>query len=244
MRRLLLALSVVSLPAVAAGGEAEDLRDRVLRAAAKDPADLKKLRTHTLKAKGVKKGVPTPIAGTHEMMGVWPGKTRMSWEFGAGDMKSAITLCAADDRGWKSAVQVPPMDMNLEELNDYRADAYAIWMTTLMPLGDPANRLAMVPGMDVGGRPAVGFRVTRRPWPEITLHFDTETLALRRMAYTTRDAGVLATREMLFDGHKEFGGVRLPTKEKLFINGKEAINWTELEYAFPDKLDPKLFEKP
>jgi len=64
------------------------------------------------------------------------------------------------------------------------------------------------------------------------------------MAYVTRDAGVLAAREMLFDGHKVFGGVRLPTKQTLLINKREALVWTEMEYAFPDKIDPKVFEKP
>jgi hypothetical protein len=28
------------------------------------------------------------------------------------------------------------------------------------------------------------------------------------------------------------------------IQGREVAEWTEIEYAFPDKLDPKTFEKP
>jgi hypothetical protein len=244
MRRLLLAMAVVGLPATCAGGEAEDLRDRVLQAAAKDPADLKKLRTHTMKAKGVSKAGPTPTPAVHEMSGVWPGKTKMTWEFGEGGTKNGSTLCAADDRGWKAGLKMPGIDLTIEELNDFRADAYAIWMTTLLPLSDAANRLVTVPEADVGGRPAVGLKVSKRPWPDITMHFDKETLALRRMAYVTRDAGVLAAREMLFDGHKVFGGVRLPTKQTLLINKREALVWTEMEYAFPDKIDPKVFEKP
>jgi len=35
----------------------------------------------------------------------------------------------------------------------------------------------------------------------------------------------------------------LPTRQTTTIDGKELYTWTEMEYAFPGKLDPKLFEK-
>ena len=59
---------------------------------------------------------------------------------------------------------MPAYDMSIEEINDFR-DAYAIWMTTLLPLADPANVLALADPMTVGGRPAVGSKVSRRPRP-------------------------------------------------------------------------------
>ncbi len=169
MRRLLLAMAVVSLPATAAGGDAEDLRDRVLAAAAKDTDTLKKLRTHTLKAKGISKTGPAAVAAIHEMYGVWPGKTKMVWEFGSGGMKSGSTLCATDDRGWAAGLRTPAIDMTITQVNDFRGDAYAIWMVTLLPLTEAGNTLTLLDPAKVGDRPVVGLKVTRRPRPGVNL---------------------------------------------------------------------------
>jgi hypothetical protein len=245
MRRLLLLLPfILAAPLVARGDEATDLRDRVIKAHAKDPEDFKKLRTYTLKAKGVSKINPDPQPATHEIVAVWPGKMRATWEFGTGPAKNSLTLCFSDDRGWKRLTGAGTFDFTVEELNDFRADAYAFWVATLATLSDPETTLAMTPKAKVGADVVVGLRLARRPWPEITLYFDEKTLLLRKMAYQSRDAGVIMAKEMTYDGHKEFKGVKLPTKQTTVVKGRLIYEWTEMDYTFPDRVDPKTFEKP
>jgi hypothetical protein len=245
MRRLLLTLPIALIaPAAARPDEAADLKDRVVKAAAKDPADLKKFAVHTLRAKGVSKLAPEPLAATFELIAVYPGQMKATWEFGAGPMKNFVTLCGTDDRGWRRGSAFPTMDLTLEEVNDFRADAYAIWAATLLTLDDRDTKLSAAGKGTVGPTPVVGLKLARRPWPEITLWFDEKTGLLRKMAYKSREAGATLGKEMIYDGHKETSGLMVPTKQTTVVQGRDVYQWTDMEYTFSGKIDPKVFAKP
>lgn len=245
MRRLVFVLTLaLAVPPAARCDDATELRDRVIAAHAKDPADLKKLRTYTLKAKGVSKLGGDPAPANHEVFAVWPAKLKATWEFGTGAMKNAATICITDDRGWKRMGAAGTFDLTIEELNDFRADAYTFWVFTLTTLSDPETKLTVLPKDKVGDQPVVGLKLTRRPWPDVTLYFDEKSHLLRKMAYRSRDAGVVMEKEMIYDGHKEFGGVKLPTRQTTLVKGREISQWTEMEYTTPDTIDAKAFAKP
>ena len=245
MRRLLLVLPfALVLPAVAHPDDATEVRDRALKAFAKDPADVKKMRVHTLKAKGITKIGPEPAPAIFESSAVWPGQVRFFWEFGAGATKSNITIAGMDDRGWRKIGTGGVMDLNIEEQNDLRADSYAMWVSTLSTLSDTESKLAVAAPTKVNGDPVFALKVSRRSFPDITLYFDEKTGLLRKMAYRSREAGVTLNKEMIYDGHKDVKGLMLPTKQSTTIQGREAFAWTEMEYAFPEKIDAKVFEKP
>jgi hypothetical protein len=239
----LLALSFI-LPAAARADEATDLRDKAIKAVAKDPGDLKKLRTHTIKATGISKLGPDAAPATWELAVSWPGQLKGTWEFGSGTMKSGITLCESDDKGWRKPLNGPAVEIAVEELNDLRADAYALWVATLTTLNDSETKLATAGRAKVGNDAVVGLKVSRRPFQDVILYFDEKTGLLRKMSYRAREAGVNLNKEMIYDGHKEQGGLILPTKQSTLIQGREIYAWTSMEYSFPDKLDGKSFEKP
>lgn len=245
MRRLLLPLSLaLVLPAAARPDEASDLKDKALKAAAKDPADMAKVRVHTLKAKGVSKLGPEPVPATWEIQAAWPGQMRLTWEFGLGAARNAVTLVASDDRGWRRVAGTPAADLSVEELNDLRAGCYAIWVGTLTTLNDPETKLAAAGTAKVGDTPVVGLKVSRRTYPDVTLYFDESSGLLKKMVYRSREAGVSKTKEIVYDGHKAVGGVMLPTKQTISIEGRETFIWAETEYTLADKLDAKMFDKP
>jgi hypothetical protein len=245
MRRRLLIVAIAFLfPAAARPDDASDLRDRALKAAAKDPADLKKLKIHTLKAKGINHAGPDPSPATYELAAAWPTQVRHRWELGVGPAKTTVTLVGIDDRGWRKIGDMKATDLGVEDLNDFRADTYAIWVSTLSTLNDADSKLSSAPPSKVNGELVLGLRVSRRSWPEITLYFDAKTSLLRKMAYRAREAGVTANKEFIYDAHKEIKGVMLPTKQTLLIANREVFSWTDVEYDFPEKLESKLFEKP
>ena len=224
--------------------EAADLKARAIKAAAKDPADLKKFRVHTIKARGISKLAGGPVPATFEQVAVYPGQFKATWEFGAGTTKNVVTQCGADDRGWTRVGPTPAQDMSLEQVNDFRAAAYAIWVSTLVTLDDPDTKLAFA-GRDKAGTHAVlGLRVTRRPWPEVTLWFDETSGLLRKMTYRSREAGAMLGKEFVYDGHKEVAGLMVPTTQTTVVQGREIYAWSEMDWAFPDKIDPQVFAKP
>ena len=96
----------------------------------------------------------------------------------------------------------------------------------------------------MGGDAVVGLKLSRRPWPDITLYFDEKTYLLRKMTYRARDSGIVVTKEMIFSDHADVAGIKLPTRQTALVQGKEIYTWKDMEYAFPDKIDPKTFEKP
>lgn len=245
MRPLLLVLSfaLVLTPAVRAD-EATDLRDRALKAFAKDSSDIKKMRVHTLKAKGTMKIANEPMPAMFEESAVWPGQVRFFWEWGTGATKNSVTLGGVDDRGWRKIGTAPAMDLSIEEQNDLRADAYAMWVATLSTLSETDSNLAVATPTKINGGPAFGIKVTRRSFPDVTLYFDEKTGLLRKMAYRSREAGVTLNKELIYDGHKQIKGLMLPTKQTIVIQGKEAFVWGELNYEFPEKIDAKTFERP
>ena len=245
MCRLLLVLTIpVWLAAPARSAEATDLRDRALRAAAKDPADLKKFRVHTVRAKGESRVTGRPLPASFDLALEYPSRIRGTWEFDIPGGKNVLTVGATEAMGWKRLGPGPVHDMGLEELNDLRTDTYALWLSTLMTLNDPGVRLAAAGKSRVGGDAVAGLTVSRRPWPDVTLWFDERTGLLRKMAYRSRESGAVLNKEMIYGGHKEVNGLMVPTTHTTIVDRKEVYTWKEMEYAFPEKLDPATFAKP
>lgn len=244
MRAILLTLSFATFfCANARSDEASDLRDKALKAYAKDTSDLKKTRLYTLKAKGISTLGNQPVPATFEMTAGFPGHLIATWEFGAGTNKRVITMCGADDRGWKKIDTTMAMELSVEALNDFRGDAYAVGVSTLITLNDVSSKFSAVGRSKVGDDSVLGLKMSRAPMPDVTLYFHEKTGLLRKMTYRSREAGVTTTKDMIYDGHKETGGLMLPTRQTTLVDGKELYTWTEIEYKFLDKLDPKMFEK-
>jgi hypothetical protein len=245
MRRLLLVLPIVFiLNAIVRADEATDLRDRALKAFARDPADIKKMRIHTLKAEGVMNLGPDKTPATFEQSAVWPGHVRFFWEWGTGTAKNSIAIGGIDDSAWRKIGPAAAMDLQFDDINDVRADAYAMWVATLSTLSEADSKLTVATPTKINGDPAFGIKVSRRSFPDVTLYFDEKSGLLRKMAYRAREAGVTANKELIYDGHKPIKGLMLPSKQTIVIQGKEAFVWSKLEYDFPEKIDSKTFEKP
>jgi hypothetical protein len=244
MRTLLVAASLTLLVRAAWADEVTDLRDHVLKAAAKNPADIEKYRIFTLKCKGTSKLGDEPLDSTFELVGVYSGKLKATWKIGGGANTTEVTICANDDRGWRKALGFTPIDLPIDDLNDFRADAFAVWASTLITLTHPDTKLSLAGTSKVGGTAVVGLKLTRRPYPEVTLYFDEKTYLLRKMSYRSRENGVVLAKEMIYGGHKEVNGLMLPTTQSINVQGREVYVWSQMEFGFPDKLDGKTFDKP
>jgi hypothetical protein len=249
MRRLLLAIPfALVLPAAARPDEASDLRDRVLKAAAKEPADIQKFKLFTLRARGTSRvGGVDPVPTAFEVVAVYPGKLKATWEVGEGANKQVVTRCASDDRGWTRGNTFPSADLPAEELNDLRNDAYAVFASTLVTLTEKETTVSLGERSKVGPDAVVALKLTRRPYPEVTLCFDEKTHLLRKMSYRSRQNGVMLLKEMVYGGHKQVGGLTLPTTQTTYVTRvarEEVYKWDEMTFEFPDKLDGKTFDKP
>jgi hypothetical protein len=245
MSRQFLANSLVLVLAIGArADDATELRDRVLKAAAKNPADIQKFKAFKMKAKGISKLSAEPQPANFELVAIYPGKLKGTWEFGGGENKQFVSIAASNDTGWRHGKDFPPADLSVEELNDFRSDMFGVFTSTLLTLTETDVKLTIAERAKVQGNTVVGLKVFRRPYPEMTLYFDETTYLPRKMIYRGRESGVLMTKEMIYGGHKETGGLTLPTTQTTIVQGKEIYTWTEMTFEFPDRIDLKVFEKP
>ena len=70
-----------------------------------------------------------------------------------------MSVCASDDKGWRSQTGVATRDMTVEELNDLRTDTYGVFASTLLALTEPETKLSAGGRSKVGGDPVVGLKL-------------------------------------------------------------------------------------
>ncbi len=105
--------------------------------------------------------------------------------------------------------------------NADRSDkTYLVWTWTLVPLLEKDSKLALLPDLDVDGKPAPGIKPTREGRREISLYFDKETGRLARINWRTY--------HVTFENWKEHDGARYPAKAVVRNNKDGSIHlWTE-----------------
>lgn len=177
-----------------------------------------------------------------------PDKYRFDIKMKFGDMDVDFKLVANGDKVYESAAGMT-QEVEGEKLKYVRNQVYAMWVQSLTPLlKDPAFRLKEVAGKDEDGKPTVGVQVDREGKPAVTLYFDKASGLLARIDLKTVNE---------FDGWKECtdsshlsdwkdvgGGVKAYHKMKVLRDGKPMIESAVKDFKQPEKLDPKLFEKP
>ena len=159
------------------------------------------------------------------------------------EKKFRITLAVNGDRGWQS-VAGTVTDMGPERLKELREEMYVLWLETLTPLRKDGFDLAPLPEAKVNGRPAAGVKVASKGHADASLYFDAGTHLLVKVERTTREAGLTLGKEYLFGDHKDFDGVKLPTRLTETLEGKKVSELTSASYKFPPKPDEAAFSKP
>jgi hypothetical protein len=154
-----------------------------------------------------------------------------------------LTTIINGNRGWQSDGG-PFVDLPRPRVIELREEAYVWWLATLTPLLKEDYTLTPAPEVDVGGKPAVGVKVSAKNRPDATLYFDKNTGLLVKMARVALDAGRKVDKEYLFSAFKEFDGVKLPTKETQNTNGVKIIEVTYTAYKFLARPDESAFSKP
>ena len=223
---------------------ADDLVAQAARAYAKESSSFNKLKTMVVTEKGTvnQGGKSTP--GVRESHIVWPSHYLAQFTLGEKPGTVTVTLCTNGDQGWRSSTGTPPGDLSIAELNEMRIDIYALWVCSLLFLKEGGTKFTAIPDAKVEGVTCKGLLINRRGYPDISLYFDSEKYLLRKASYKGRELGVAKQKELFFSDHKETGGLMLPTKSALRLDGKEVFTWTSIEYTFPDSIDKKKFAKP
>jgi hypothetical protein len=188
-------------------------------------------------------GLAAKVPFTREAVVRGPDQGRWSFEMGPDGNKLRVVLVLNRDKGWRLGAG-QTADLGKQELEEIREEAYAGWVTTLLPLRDRAFTLTLVPETKVNGQPAVGLMAASKGRPDIKLFFDKKTNLLLKVERQGREAGKKVEKETFFGDYKEFGGVKLPAQVLELTGGKTTAEFAVTSYRFPGRVDESEFAKP
>lgn len=186
-------------------------------------------------------GTTVPFNG--ETMIHLPSLARWSFDLHPESQKFRIILVFNRDKGWRAGSGATK-DMTPEEIEEFREEAYTLWLTTLLPLREKQFELTSLPEAKVLGQPAVVVKVASKGHADVKLFFNKQTNLLVKTERKAREAGLDLNKESYYGDHKDFDGVKLPTKQVDLSNGKKAADLTITGYRFPARLDDRVFDKP
>lgn len=229
MRHLaaLLALPIVTAPA-AGDAAARAVLDRAIKAHGGAEA-LKKAAAFTSSAKGTRAVAGRDVAYVRKLDVSLPG--RMRQDITLGRVATTIRL----DRG--KATQSDggqAVALRGERVRELQAEADVLWLATLVPLREEGVVLSAARAATVDGEEAVGVKVARKGQADVTLYFSKKTGLLVRVARRGTMAGREVEMEWTFGGHKDIGGVKVPTREVQAVGGKKVAELTVGEWALAE----------
>lgn len=204
---------------------------------------LTKARQMVRTAKGVQELFGNKNQFSTEQTTQLPERFRDAIDYEAGGQKARLIFVLNSDKGWQSIDGVP-MELPKDRADELREEAYVIWLTTLVPLKDKSISVSPLPEGKVLGQPASVIKVISKGHTDVKLYFDAKTGLLVKLDRAARQAGLTINKEYFFSNHKEFDGVKLPTKYVELISGNKSIDLTISDYKFPNSVPDKLFGKP
>ncbi len=205
---------------------------------------LARMQTFVRKSAGKMTVAGKEVSFAEEYTAQLPERWRRETDLLAGAQKLRVLQVVNGDKGWQSTGGAVT-DVGTERLKELRADAYAEWLTTLLPLKkDIALRLAPLPETKVNGEPALGVKVSGAGRADVRLYFDKKSRLLVKAERQASEGGETVLKEETFAAYKDFDGVRLPTKVVQTVGGKRVREITEAAYKFPNKVEEGTFGKP
>jgi hypothetical protein len=163
---------------------------------------------------------------------------------GGGDNRPKVVAVIAKNQGWR---QSGGMTVELEkaQVEEMRRDAYVLWLTTLTSLEkDNGFTLTPLPDEKVDGNPAAVIKVARKGQTDVRLLFDKSSKLLIKADLKISESGVEYPQEYFFSDHKEFDGVKLPTKILETRSGQKFTGLSDVKYKPLGRIDDAKFGKP
>lgn len=201
--------------------------------------NLTKHKGVTFQQKGKFYGFGDPVDYTAKGTVQLPDKIRM-------EIEGYMTTVVNGDKGWNSQGGGDAAELSAVELAGQKDTLYLRRLTTLVPLRhDHTLKLTALPDSKVDGHPAAVLKVSSAGHRDATLFFDKETGLLSKIETTGKGPdGKEVPEELSYGGYRDLEGAKLPTTQRVKLDGKPFIEAENTEIKFVDTVDPKTFQKP
>jgi outer membrane lipoprotein-sorting protein len=195
---------------------------------------LAKTPASTWSEKGTYYGMGDGMPYTGKYAVQWPNQFRM-------EIEGVFTIVLNGDQAWMNG-----QDMEKEQIGEHKEGHYTGWVSTLLPLKDPAFKLTLLPETKVDNKSAVGVKVSRQGHRDVNLFFDKETGLLVKTATRAKaeeQGGKEVNQETYYQNYKEADGVKTPMKIVVKRDDKPYVEAEISDLKRSPKLDDKLFSK-
>lgn len=248
-RSLGVGLVVLAVVGMARSDEETDLRAVIAKAIkAKGPdAGQAKFKGLEMKGSGTFYGLGEGIPFTGEWL--FDGQSKYRWTLQIKVMDQALTIMHVinGDKGWQK-INDAVMPLPEAELAEEKAELYAKWVSSLVPLKDKAFKLATVGEVKVGDRPATGIRVSHAGKRDINLYFDNANHQLVKTEFQVKDAkgggDTEMSQETYYSKFKKVDGIQFATKVTIKRDGKQYVDVEMSEVRPVENVDESLFAQP
>jgi hypothetical protein len=217
--------------------KALDVIDQAIKAHGGSEA-LEKAQTRTRTGKGVIYARGSEVPFTTEETVQLPDRCHMVLDV----ERNRMVLVLNGDKGWMRAGGT--VEMNKETLSERREELYVWWLMNLTPLKKEEFELKPLADAKVNGQDAAVVKVARKNYPDARLYFDKKTGLLVKIARRATESGLGLNKEYVYSDHKEYDGVKLPSREVILINGGKLTDVTFSTYKLLSRIEGRTFEKP
>lgn len=248
MRKLFVAVMVLAFVAPIQADDAADAKNLVVKAIkAGNLPDPAKMTGLTWKENGKFTAMGFDLNYTADWAVQFPNKYRFVLAADVMGMKINMTMVAAGDKAWESAMG-QTQEITGDKLDYVKHEVYEMWVTSLHPLvTDKEFKLSPAGEKLVGETKATGVKVERGKHPVTTLYFDNATGLLVKAETTVKDefqGWKEVPSETYYEDYKDVNGTKMFAKFRVVRDGKPLITSTLSDGKWHEKLDSKLFDKP
>jgi hypothetical protein len=158
--------------------------------------------------------------------------------------RNRIILVLNGNKGWMQAGGAT-QEMAKTALKEKQEELYVWWLMNLTPLLKDEFQLKPLADAKVNDQDASVVLVSRKDFPDARLFFDKKSGLLVKIARRATESGLPIAKEYVYSDHKEFDGVKMPTKEIITLNGNTKYSEVKFSnYKVLSRVEDKLFEKP
>jgi hypothetical protein len=206
---------------------------------------LAKLQAVRTKAKGTValEGGPAPL--TTEIVSQWPSRTKTTIQVEIEGEKVTIVRVLNGNKAWQHA-NGETQELDAQEVAALQARVHETYVHTLVPLlRDKAFSLSPLGEAAVGGRPAVGVKVTAKGQKDVALYFDKGSgLLVKSACWGLNPTLGEITRETFYSDYQEKDGLKQPRKFMTRHNGEKYMEMEVTEFQILDRVDASEFVLP
>jgi hypothetical protein len=236
----LLGAALFAVPAPAQDDPKAVIQKAITASGGAEKLDKFKASRSTVKGHVTIQGMQVGVTG--ELLTQYPDQAKATFTLDLAGNKIPVTQVINGDT---VSMSVAGMKQPLGEPEnaELKESAYASSLQQLTPLvNGPAFQLKSLGESQSQGKAVVGVQVSHAKHKDVKLFFDKESGLLTKLERTARgETGKDVKEEQVLGDYKDFSGLKIPTREVTFKDGKQDSEITTTDYKPLDQIDPKEF---